>query len=323
MIKSGIYFIKNKINGLEYIGKAHNIQKRWREHQWALSRGVHANTHLQRAWNKYGYSNFTFDVLERCSNHQLGEKETYWIKRRNSFTNGYNLSIGGEGSDGRILSLETRKKIGLANSSPSPETRFKIGTANRNKKLTEEHRDKISESIKGNNHPFYGRTMPEEIKLKISRSLQGRQLSEGHKMLISEKNKGKMAGESNPMFGKKGEAHPFFGKKHSEAAKTKISIAKIGKNKGENHYCWGKQKSENIRKKISASRKGKLSGKDNPNAKKVVCDGLIFDTISSCAKHLSVSQSALSLWLNEKRATPKKYRGRGLRFSVGGETNEL
>lgn len=55
---------------------------------------------LYRAFFKYGLNNFQCDEVERCDNHLLEEREQYWIKYYHSFSDGYNMTIGG---DGKIL----------------------------------------------------------------------------------------------------------------------------------------------------------------------------------------------------------------------------
>jgi group I intron endonuclease len=58
---TGIYKIMNNINGDCYYGSSINVEKRWGRHIYELKRGSHHNSILQRAWNKYGEVNFTFD----------------------------------------------------------------------------------------------------------------------------------------------------------------------------------------------------------------------------------------------------------------------
>lgn len=58
------------------------------------------------------------------------------------------------------------------------------------KKLSEEHRRKISESERGNKHS-------EESKRKISESLKGKKFSDEHKRKLSEAKKGKKLSEEH------------------------------------------------------------------------------------------------------------------------------
>lgn len=52
----------------------------------------------------------------------------------------------------KIISEETRRKIGIANSNPSEETRRKISLARLGKKLSQDWKDNISKSLEGNNY---------------------------------------------------------------------------------------------------------------------------------------------------------------------------
>lgn len=90
----GIYKIENKINGKIYIGQSIHIEQRWSEHLYQSS---HC-TLLKYALAKYGQDNFTFEVIEECSQQELNEKEIYWIEFYNSYENGYNLTRGGGGT---------------------------------------------------------------------------------------------------------------------------------------------------------------------------------------------------------------------------------
>lgn len=92
----GIYKIENKINNKVYIGQSTNIQKRWKEHlnNYETHRYDYA---IYKAMEKYGIENFSFEVLEECSIEQISEKEQYWIKHFNSYNNGYNMTLGGDG----------------------------------------------------------------------------------------------------------------------------------------------------------------------------------------------------------------------------------
>ena len=77
--KSGIYSIKNTINGKIYVGSSVTIYHRLISHVSYLRRGVHGNAHLQHAWNKYGKSSFVFAELEYVEVRYLPDKERYWI----------------------------------------------------------------------------------------------------------------------------------------------------------------------------------------------------------------------------------------------------
>jgi group I intron endonuclease len=62
--KSGIYLIVNTVNGKYYVGSSFELNRRWNSHRRNLNSTTHVNEKLQRAWSKYGESNFEFIALE-------------------------------------------------------------------------------------------------------------------------------------------------------------------------------------------------------------------------------------------------------------------
>ena len=89
----GIYKIQNLINGKIYIGQSIHIKARFNAHK---SEARNGNTRpLYNAIRKYGVENFSFEIIEECSKEKLNEREIYWIKKYDSFHNGYNLTPGG------------------------------------------------------------------------------------------------------------------------------------------------------------------------------------------------------------------------------------
>lgn len=93
-VLSGIYVIRNQINGKVYVGSSKDIYTRWTRHRHDLKRNIHCNVVLQRAWNKYGEDNFIFEIQELVDNKNLFDREQYWYDFYNSASNeyGYNLS---------------------------------------------------------------------------------------------------------------------------------------------------------------------------------------------------------------------------------------
>ena len=97
MAKCGIYKIENLITHHIYIGQSTNIDTRWRRHKDDVHSGK-KDYPLYRAINKYGIDNFSFEIIEECSKEALDEREQFWIKYYNSYKNGYNQTIGGQGA---------------------------------------------------------------------------------------------------------------------------------------------------------------------------------------------------------------------------------
>jgi hypothetical protein len=78
---SGIYKIKNTINGKFYIGSSFNVNKRKREHYYKLNNNIHHCKYLQNSWNKYRQENFTFEIIAKCPVEYLIKLEDYFIKQ--------------------------------------------------------------------------------------------------------------------------------------------------------------------------------------------------------------------------------------------------
>ena len=96
----GIYKIENNINHKVYIGQSKNIEKRWSRHKIAED-----NCSIHQAMKKYGVNNFSFTIIEECSQDDLNDREIYWIQYYDSYNKGYNETKGGEGSLGKTIKL--------------------------------------------------------------------------------------------------------------------------------------------------------------------------------------------------------------------------
>lgn len=95
-----IYKITNQINGKVYIGQTiKNPQARFTEHKYhARNPQYHGCKYLHSAIAKYGGDKFSIEIVECCPNKSLDEREVYWIKKYDSYNNGYNLTLGGQGA---------------------------------------------------------------------------------------------------------------------------------------------------------------------------------------------------------------------------------
>lgn len=94
-----IYHIKNIETGKEYIGQTVDIDWRLYKHFKALEKGNHHSNKLQRSYNLYGKDNFKVSYEQKeYENYEallLAEQEE--ISKYDSYYNGYNETIGGEG----------------------------------------------------------------------------------------------------------------------------------------------------------------------------------------------------------------------------------
>lgn len=158
-MNTGIYIIKNIINGKYYVGSAINIKSRWITHKYNLNRNKHHSIHLQNAWNKYRPDAFFFETIQYCKKEDLISNEQYWINHFDSYKSGYNANPNAGSNLGR--KFNNRKKL-FGNKNPffgrkhSEETKQKnreshIGKSgpNKGKVFSKEHCKKISEAKKG------------------------------------------------------------------------------------------------------------------------------------------------------------------------------
>ena len=148
-----IYMYKNKINGKGYVGQTVNFNKRHKEHISAMTNenNDEYDYPIHRALRKYGLDNFKVEILKENLNTQclLNFYECYYIKKFNLLCKngkGYNLSDGG--SNGNPYAGKTEEEM-------------------------EETKRKISESMKGENAPWYGKHLSESAKQKMSEAHNG------------------------------------------------------------------------------------------------------------------------------------------------------
>lgn len=106
-----IYSITNIQNKKVYIGKTiRPLQVRWNEHKKDMYNPDKNDNKLYRAMNKYGVENFIIEILEEnIPNDILGQKEQDYIKLYDSYYNGYNSTLSGEGES--CVDIEELKKL--------------------------------------------------------------------------------------------------------------------------------------------------------------------------------------------------------------------
>lgn len=80
-MKSGIYRIRNTVNGHAYIGSAKNVRYRWANHVKALTCHKKSPPKLQNAWDKYGADAFEFELVEACPVEDLLTREQFHIDK--------------------------------------------------------------------------------------------------------------------------------------------------------------------------------------------------------------------------------------------------
>lgn len=128
-----IYMAKNKLNQKKYIGF---------DSHWPNRIGIHKSSYQKqdykfyRAIRKYGWDNFEWSIVyqSKDKHHTLKEMETIFIKEYDSFHNGYNSTLGGDGM------------LGFNHSN---QTKTILSEQKKGKKLSEQARKNISLGHKG------------------------------------------------------------------------------------------------------------------------------------------------------------------------------
>jgi group I intron endonuclease len=186
-------------DGAVYVGQTLCVKKR--KYQYKKL----AFTKQIKLWNscqKYNWNpSETFKVIEEClcgeDKVYLNEREIYWVSYFDSFRNGLNCTEGGSGQVGRIWTeeqRETQRRITIENGSGFTKgNKLTLG-----RKLSEEHKNKISESNKGRESYNKGKETSKEVKEKISNAVSG-------------------------------EKNGFYGKTHTPESIEKIISANLGR----------------------------------------------------------------------------------------------
>lgn len=166
----GIYVIENLVNGKKYVGRTVNYNRRMYLHLHCLRAHRHPNTYLQKSWDKYGSENFKFELVEDI---------TEWSK------------------------TQPREKIEayLNSAEKSYIKKFRSSEIEFGYNMSE---GGDGATLFGNRNPSFGKRKSDEVKQKISNTIN--------------KNKSHS-----------GERNGRFGKPVSDSTKIKISLANKGR----------------------------------------------------------------------------------------------
>lgn len=202
-----IVYIHISPSNKRYIGITSQEPKK----RWLNGHGYKRNKHFYSAIEKYGWDNFKHIIVARG----LTEDEAKWLEieliREWDSSNreyGYNVSLGGESSNGYKHTEETKQKLSEINKGKNS---YWYG-----KEFSDEHKENLSKSHSGSNHSNYGKHLSEKTKKKIKESNKGKIRSKETRQKISEY--------------RKSENNSWRGKKHTEETKQKMSKSASGKN---------------------------------------------------------------------------------------------
>jgi group I intron endonuclease len=150
-----IYTITNTINNKKYVGISSKLQKRWKAH----AGGSNGCTVLKSAISKYGIEKFKFEHIADAftwKNACSIEKEL--IQEMNTKSpNGYNLTLGGDGTFGYRHTEEEKKRRSERCPTRNPEI-IKL--------IADKQRGVARPQTAGKNNAMYGRTGTKSHMLK-------------------------------------------------------------------------------------------------------------------------------------------------------------
>lgn len=163
-----IYKITSPSNK-NYIGKTTNLKVRYAAYK---NNKTKSQNKIYNSILKHGWENHTFEILdvvyiEENSKIKLSDLEIYYIKFYDSFTNGLNLSLGGEGV-GKGNIPHNKGIYGVYKT--KEETKIKISNKNKGRKITEEQKVNYRLSKLGDKNPMFNKKQSEETKLKKSKN---------------------------------------------------------------------------------------------------------------------------------------------------------
>jgi group I intron endonuclease len=168
-MQSGIYQIRNLVNGKRYIGSAVDMGMRFHGHRSDLRLAKHANRYLQAAWNKHGEEKFAFEIVLLCdkSNLILYEQIVMDFIRASDRRFGYNIRKMAESNLGLVASEETRRKISsvVRGRRHTEDAKKKISDKNKGKKRPQHVIQILKETHRGNKYRVGKKHTPESIAL--------------------------------------------------------------------------------------------------------------------------------------------------------------
>ena len=191
-----IYKITNTLNGKSYIGfSSRTLEQRWKSHLEESTSIKHRNIKFKRAIRKYGDNAWSKEVLAEIEDEKAAKVlEQHYIQKFDTFKNGYNSTLGGDGLVGFKHSVETKRFISEHSKAIN----------------TPEMRKHKSDLVSGNKHPNFGKQRSTATKEKIREKRIGSHHSDQTKLKMSES--------------RKGEKNHFFGRNHS---KDSIKLQRI------------------------------------------------------------------------------------------------
>ena len=286
-MKGYIYKIVNTKNNCFYIGSTVNFNKRKKRHLFELRKGVHHCIFLQRAFDKYGEEFFKFECREKnvSSIDELRALEERYIGFCWNKCQLYNISKKASGGD--LITYHPFYEEICKKHSIEGKLRYQ--------NMTDEERLGLSNKMKGENNPNYGKRWSQDMRERVSAKLK----------------EGYINNEDHPFKKLKGKTfEELYGE--NKAKELRENLSQIASQRtGDKNPFYGKTHSEETRKKMSEDRKGSIC----PTKKQVMYNGVIYDSALKCAEVLKLKMGTVAYrarnniygfsYVSDKNTTPK------------------
>lgn len=180
-----VVYIHTFPNGKKYVGISKNIQCRFRN-----GRGYEKQPIMWSAIKKFGWENVNTEIVfEGLSEQAAKQAEIELISRFKTADRayGYNQTLGGEGANGRPVSEKNKRAIGE-----------RMSKVHKGVPLSEEHKQKISASLKGRPKEYSEDGHRRIIQSNMTRScsIETREkMSRNTKAAMAQKNMGEYLSE--------------------------------------------------------------------------------------------------------------------------------
>lgn len=233
-----IYLATNKVNGKRYVGKTvFLLSVRRSQHEGEACK--HSRQLFHRALWKYGVNSFNWQIIAEDEDEDFLHKcEKFSIQMlRTKLPSGYNMTDGGEGFVGGVVTQETRRKMRKSHLGVPLSVKHKENIKNA---LTKSERHKEASRIANQRRTGYHhttetkrkigaasrkKTMSNEARTKISKALKGRKFSDKHKQRISESQKRSEKTKNHLEQLSQG----WIGRKHTPETIRKMQITRLRK----------------------------------------------------------------------------------------------
>lgn len=282
-----VYCHTNKINGKKYVGiTCKNPIRRW----GAKGTGYRQNIHFYNAIQKYGWDNFEHEILYRgltLEEATIVEVQLIAEYKSNNPGFGYNSTAGGE-----------------MNQEYTDEAKAKMSLAAKNRVITDEWRQHMSESRKGRSPWNLGKELSVEHKEKLRKAGLNRTYSQESIDKMRENAWNKKPVEIDGI--KFTSIHlcslylGIKGRKLEAWLRGENSFPEEYKDRGLAYY------GESHEYIVDTS---------NVQDKGVICEGVYFPSMSACEKYYHLPRMTITRWLSGHTKMPQEFKDKELKYS--------